>query len=150
MQILKAYDRQRVQKQIVGESLTSQAHKRECDINAIMLKWQKTGTIEHRNTFEGQYGDFSEAPGDYHDAMNQVVAANEMFETLPAKVRRQFGNDPGAFLDFAQDPQNLSAMVDLGLATKRASEASETLSERASAKAPKQEPKTKSEDPSDP
>jgi len=141
MEIRRAYDRTRTQTPIVGESLTSQAHKDECDINRIMLKWAKTGTIEHRNTFEGQYGDFTDAPGDYHEAMTHVVQANEMFESLPATIRRRFGNDPGAFLDFVQDPSNVESMIDMGLATKNAPEVTESLSERAKPKSPPTPPK---------
>ena len=141
MEIRKAYDRTRTQTPIRGESLTSQAHKQECDINRIMQKWAKTGTVEHRNTFEGQYGNFTETPGDYHEAMNQVVQANEMFEGLPSGIRRRFGNDPGAFLDFVQDAKNYDQLIDMGLATKRPESAPDSLSERAMAKAPRTPPK---------
>jgi len=147
MEIRRAYDRIRTQTPIVGESLTSQAHKQECDINRIMLKWAKTGTIEHRNTFDGQYGDFTDSPGDYHEAMNQVVQANEMFEGLPSAIRRRFGNDPGAFLDFVQDAKNVDQMIDMGLATKRPESAPDSLSERAKAKAPPTPPKGEKEAP---
>ena len=142
MEIRRAYDRTRTQTPIKGESLTSQAHKDECDINRIMLKWAKTGTIEHRNTFEGQYGDFSETPGDYHEAMTQVVQANEMFEGLPSQIRRRFGNDPGV-----QDAKNVDQMVDMGLATKRPESAPDSLSERAKPKAPPTPPKGEKEAP---
>lgn len=145
MEIRRAYERTRTQTPIKGESLTSQAHKDECDINRIMLKWAKTGTVEHRNTFEGQYGDFTETPGDYHEAMTQVVQANEMFEGLPSQIRRRFGNDPGAFLDFVQDPKNVDQMIDMGLATERPQSAPDSLSERAKAKAPPTPPKGEKE-----
>jgi len=141
MEIRRAYDRTRTTTLITGESLTSQAHKDECDINRIMLKWAKTGTIEHRNTFQGEYGDFTGSPGDYHEAMTQVVEANEMFESLPSQIRRRFGNDPGAFLDFVQDENNHDQLIDMGLATKRPESAPDSLSERAKAKAPPTPPK---------
>lgn len=99
-----------------GESLTKTEMAPDCDINTIMKKYEKTGILEHRNTYEGQYGDFTETPGDYHEAMNRVIDAREMFETVPAKIRRRFGNDAGAFLDFVSDPQNSDEMVSLGLA----------------------------------
>jgi len=99
-----------------GYSLTDQSMAPECDINKIMLRWQKTGVLEHRNTFEGQYGDFINVPQDYHSAMNQVIEAEEMFSSLPAKLRKRFGNDPGAYLDFVADPENASELVKMGLA----------------------------------
>jgi len=88
----------------------------ECDINTIMKKYEKTGVLEHRNTFEGQYGDFTDAPEDYHASMNAVIEADEMFQTLPAAMRRRFHNDPGAFIDFVGNPENQDELIKLGLA----------------------------------
>jgi hypothetical protein len=39
-----------------------------------------------------------------------------MFMSLPAKIRSRFQNDPGAFLDFVQNPENRDEMIELGLA----------------------------------
>lgn len=102
-----------------GESMTRQEAKDECDINNIMKKFERTGMLDHRNQFQGQYGDYTNVPTDYHSAMNQVVAAEEMFLTVPAKVRAKFGNDPGAFLAFVSDPKNQDEMIELGLATRQ-------------------------------
>lgn len=99
-----------------GASLTHQSMAAETDINNIMRKFEKTGILEHRNTFEGKYGDFTDIPMDYHESMNAVLAANDMFTTLPAKIRRRFGNDPSQFLDFVGDPSNSEEMIRLGLA----------------------------------
>jgi len=99
-----------------GPSLTHQSMKDETDMNRIMEKWAKTGVLEHRNTYEGQYGDFLSAPDDYHSAMNAVLEAQEMFADLPASVRKRFANDPGLFLDFVSDPKNRDEMEELGLA----------------------------------
>lgn len=100
-----------------GVSRTHQSMAEECDINTIMAKYQKTGIIDHRNNFEGQYGDFTDTPQDYHESMNAVIAANDMFETLPSSVRKKFANDAGLFLDFVGDPKNAAEMVQMGLAT---------------------------------
>lgn len=115
MEVRQRFERNRVQFSTTGVSLTHQSMKRECDINAIMSKWQKTGILEHRNNYQGQYGDFTNTPQDYQESMNQVLAAQEMFESLPSSVRRRFGNDPGAFLDFVADPDNLDEMKKMGL-----------------------------------
>lgn len=97
-------------------SLTHQSMSAECDVNLIMARFEKTGILEHRNTFEGQYGDFTELPQDYHESMNAVIAANDMFSTLPATVRKRFANDPGLFLDFVADPNNKTELEKMGLA----------------------------------
>lgn len=115
MEIRKAYDRTRLTFKTVGESMTHQSMAPECDINRIMLKWQKTGVIEHRNEFQGNYGDFSEVPT-YQEAMDKVIRGQEVFMTLPSSVRKQFENDPGQFLEFATNPDNHDQMVEMGLA----------------------------------
>ena len=98
-----------------GDSLAQQQFKEECDVNHIMKKYEKTGILEHRNNYEGRYGDFLSAP-DYHSAMNAICAADEMFMSVPASIRQRFGNDPAAFLEFVQDPENLDEVRELGLA----------------------------------
>lgn len=98
------------------KSMTKQSHKAECDINNIMKRFEKTGIIEHANRFEGNYGDFTQVPDDYQAAVQLVTNAQEMFMTLPAKVRARFDNDPGAFLEFVSDPRNLDEMREMGLA----------------------------------
>ena len=107
--------RERYVTEVTGRSMTKQAHKGECDINNILKKFRDQGVITHRNTFEGNYGDFTEVPLSYHDAMNQVREADEMFQSIPAHVRAEFQNDPGKFLEFVQNPQNAQKMYDLGL-----------------------------------
>lgn len=101
-----------------GVSLTHQSMAKECDINEIMSKWQKTGILEHRNSFEGHYGDFTNLPMDYSASMNAVIEAETMFNTLPSSIRRKFGNDPGSFIDFVADPKNKDQLIEMGLAKK--------------------------------
>lgn len=100
------------------KSLTHQSMAPECDINKIMLKWQKTGVVEHVTEFGGQYGDFTNLPQDYQASMNAVIAAETMFQTLPSSLRKRFDNNPGAFLDFVSDKKNKEELEKLGLAKK--------------------------------
>lgn len=95
-------------------SLTHQSMKDECDINLIMARYQSTGLIEHVNQFEGNYGDFMDAT-DYHSAMNEVLAANDAFASLPSSIRERFSNDPAQFLDFVHDDKNRDEMIKMGL-----------------------------------
>lgn len=99
------------------KSLTHQSFKDECDINNIMSRYAKTGVVTHVNRFQGRYGDFSEI-ADYQTALGIVKNAEEMFLTLPAQIRAEFDNDPGTFIEFAENPANLDRMVQLGLAEK--------------------------------
>ncbi|WP_445772212.1 hypothetical protein [Rheinheimera sp.] len=109
----------RVQHVCTGHSLTKQSFKDECDINNIMARMQATGVVEHLNRYQGTYGDFTDAPTDYQSAIQAVLDARSMFQTVPAKIRAQFGNDPGAFLSFVQDPSNHAELVNMGLALKK-------------------------------
>lgn len=97
-------------------SRTKQSHKQECDINSIVRQFENTGMIEHRREYEGSYAEFEEF--DFHEAMNIVAAATEMFETVPAKIRKRFSNDPAEFLDFVQKPENREQMYEMGLAVR--------------------------------
>ncbi|AXL15146.1 internal scaffolding protein [Microviridae sp.] len=99
-----------------GPSMARQEFKAECDVNNIMKKFERTGAREHLEVFEGRYGDFLDAP-EYQDAMNQILLAQDMFESVPAKIRKDFDNDPSKFLAFAQDPDNIGALRDYGLAS---------------------------------
>lgn len=114
MKVRSPYERERQSFQTTGESLTKQAMKDECDINHIMKKWEKTGVIDHNNTYQGQYGDFTEVPT-YQEAMNKVIQAEEMFMSLPSKIRKRFDNDPGQFIEAVNNPENHDEMVELGL-----------------------------------
>lgn len=143
----KILDRYRPHKRIQLECLDAsraQQHMRdECNINLIMRKFEKTGALDHLNTHNGDYGDYTSYNG-YHDAMNIVSEANEMFASIPSKIREQFKNDPSIFLQFAQDPTNVDQMIDLGLATSIQKEASiESSSKKAASPPPsKEEPAT--------
>lgn len=95
-------------------TLTKQAFKDECDINNIMRKYQTTGLVSHFAKGEPKYGDFSNSV-DYHEAMNQVLAAQDAFMALPSSIRARFSNDPGYLLDFVSDPNNRDEAVRLGL-----------------------------------
>ena len=37
---------------------------------------------------------------------------------MPLEVRKRFNYDPSAFLEFAENPNNLDELVSMGLATK--------------------------------
>jgi len=104
----------RIQKEFNKASLTKQSFRDECNVNTIMAKYEKTGLIDHNAKYQGRYEDVSSAP-ELHEALAIVQAANEAFDSLTAKVRRRFDNDPGEFLKFVQNPANLEEVRSLGL-----------------------------------
>ena len=96
------------------KGLTEQHHKDSCDIHTIMRKYEKTGALEHTAKYGGSYMDFPNSM-QFHECMNIVAEAASMFETVPAKIRAKFGNDPAAFLDFMQDNKNYDEIEEMGL-----------------------------------
>jgi len=111
--------------EIKGESLTKQSFTKECDINNIVKKYQKTGALDHVNKHEGSYGFASS--DDFTASMEIVAKGTTMFEELPSSIRTKFENDPAKFLDFVQDKNNLEEMQELGLANKTINEEIEPI-----------------------
>lgn len=121
-----------------GESLTQQHFLEECDIKTIIKKHDRTGIIQHVARGVAQYGDYSEVH-EYREALDLINSADESFAGLPAEVRKQFNNDAGEFFEFATNPDNAEAMVELGLAPSPAPAATKSGKEaKASEKAPAQ------------
>lgn len=96
---------------------TKQSFKAECDINNILLKYQRTGAIDHVRRFGGEY-DYAHAL-DFKEAMDIVARGNSMFEALPSSLRKRF-QTPEAFLEFVQDEANIEEARKLGLARPKA------------------------------
>jgi phage internal scaffolding protein len=101
-------------------SLAQQHFKEECDINTILQKFSVTGILPEA-PLSPRYGDFS-GIGDYHTALNRVIAAQEEFEGLPAQIRARFDNDPAKLIEFLDDEANRPEAETLGLVEKAAAE----------------------------
>jgi phage internal scaffolding protein len=137
--LIRGYNSPRLRVQSVNNlpSRTDQSAKEECDINNIVDQYMATGLITHLNANSPQYGD---ATGiDFQNSMELILHAQEQFGELPSDVRKYFNNDPGAFLDFAQDPSNHETLVELGLATPRP-ETAQTASPEVSEPPPETSP----------
>lgn len=106
--------RKRLQLNFPDDGLTQQHFQEETDINSIMHKFAKTGLVDHVNSIQGAYGDFTTVQ-DYQLHLDQVMAAQEAFMALPAAMRRRFDNDPSHLLAFLSDPANRDEAVALGL-----------------------------------
>ncbi|CRH92569.1 scaffolding protein [Chlamydia trachomatis] len=85
-------------------SQTLQSFKDDADINCIIARFQNTGVLVDPTvpvSRTPQFGDYSDLPT-YQEAQNVIVAANNAFNALSAKIRERFGNDPAAYFDFVQ------------------------------------------------
>lgn len=96
-------------------SRTKQADKDQTDIHKILDRYNRTGLVDHVAKGVAQYGDFTNV-NEYQEALNITLRAQQSFAGLPAKVRAKFGNDPGAFFEFATNPENHEKLVEMGLA----------------------------------
>lgn len=97
-------------------SLAQQHMAEECDINYIVERFGVTGQFPVAPSHTPTYGDFT-GIGDYRQALDAVMAADEAFMALPAKIRERFDNDPALFVDFcsSNDPADRSEAMELGL-----------------------------------
>ena len=104
-------------------SLAQQHFKEECDINTILQKFNITGLLPEQ-PLSPRYGDFT-GIGDYHTAMNRVLAVQDEFEALPAQIRARFDNDPAQLIEFMENSENRPEAEELGLVEKATAEAVE-------------------------
>lgn len=95
-----------------SRSQAKQAFKDECDINRIVTRMAKTGMVSHLSRFEGRYGDFTDYP-DLLEASRRLARGKEIFDHLPIEIKREFGNDPGSFFTFVNDPENADRLKDV-------------------------------------
>lgn len=102
-----------------GPSLTVQSEAASCDIRNIMARYERTGMVDHINSFEGRYEDYRDFPESYQDALNTVMAGQESFSELPARIRDAFANDPYLFFQAVHDPAQQDRLIQLGVFTKR-------------------------------
>lgn len=119
---------------------TVQTEKDRCDVNRIMRRFEQTGMVEHRNRYEGQYMDLTVIPDDFHGALEAIDKAREAFLELPAAVRNDFGNDPGEFLEFVSDPENVDEMREMGLLPPAEPKEAPQAPTEEGAKAPESQP----------
>lgn len=104
------------------KGVTKQSDAKDCDINAIFRRFEKTGQLPDLIVREPRYGDFSNVP-DYQEALQIVRTAEEQFANLDAGVRNRFDNDPAKFLAFATDDKNVDELERMGLLKPEAVEA---------------------------
>lgn len=96
-----------------GPGRTKQAFKDSTDINKILRKAQKVGSLSHLQRHGAMYGDFSEMPTDPLEAKQTLERGEAIFKDLPSEVRKDFQHDPLRFFAFVNDPQNAGKLEEL-------------------------------------
>lgn len=86
---------------------TKQAFKDDCDVNRILQKAQKVGSLSHLQKHGAFYGDFANAPKDLFEAREMLDRGEAIFKDLPAEIRNEFENDALKFFGAMNDPANV-------------------------------------------
>jgi len=100
-----------IQIQEYKDGRTKQSFKDSTDIQKIMARFDKSGTISHLNKFEGVYADFSDF--DFHEQTTMLARGNEIFAQLPAEIRREFSQSPAKFFEYVNIPGNIEKLPGL-------------------------------------
>lgn len=103
----------RVRKEPGGPSLTQQHFKDECDINSIMDRYIRTGTVP-TNKGQPKYGDFTTVE-DFATSKLRIAEAEQDFQDLHSSIRAKFGNKFENLVHFLEDPKNRPEAEKLGI-----------------------------------
>lgn len=74
-----------------------QSHKDSCDINLILKRYAR-GDVSALQKRQGMFGDFTDAPSSYAEALNSMIVAEQYFNSLPLETRAQFDHNFHRFL----------------------------------------------------
>jgi hypothetical protein len=94
-----------IQEKDYSDGRTSQAFKDDTDINKLLVRPTREGTLSHIEAHGGHYGDFTDYP-DLMEAHDRLQRGQAIFDQLPAETKREFQNSPQRFFAFVNDPQN--------------------------------------------
>lgn len=101
-----------IEELVYDDGRTKQSFKDSTDINKILKKAQKTGSLSHVQKYDSAvYGEFQGY--DLLEAHGMVTRAQEIFDDLPSEIRNEFGNDAFKFAGFASDPENIDRLQKL-------------------------------------
>ena len=92
-----------------------QSHKEEVDINNIVKRHAGQMELIAGVAALQQFTFDDVTSNDFQENMNAILQAKETFEKVPSEIRKRFGNDPAAFMDFVHDPNNNDALIQMGL-----------------------------------
>lgn len=92
------------------DGMTKQGFKDETDINRLLEKAHAGDSLSHLVRYGATYGDFSDID-DLLSAHARLERATEIFEELPAELKREFHQSPQEFYTFVNDPANKSDLA---------------------------------------
>lgn len=86
-----------------------QSHKDSVDIYTILKRYE-AGDQAVLSRVQGMYGDFTQFPSTYAEALNAMTAAETYFNSLPVETRAKFGHSFQQFLASMDKPEFLDNM----------------------------------------
>ena len=95
-----------------SDGRTKQGFKDETDINVILKKAQRKGTLSHLERHGAHYADYSDVP-DLLTAHARIQAGQAVFDELPSELRSEFGNSQFAFFEFVNKTENAGKLHEL-------------------------------------
>jgi len=104
MQVNRKKGEDRLLQPTYNDGRVKQSFKDETDINKILKRAQKTGTISHLAKHQAKYGDFADF--DFFGNMQMIAKGREIFDDLPSEIRSEFHQSQTEFFDYVNDPEN--------------------------------------------
>ena len=86
-----------------------QSHKESTDIHVLLDRYQR-GDESVLSRRQGLYGDFTQMPNTYAEALNAMISAENYFNGLPVETRAKFGHSFQQFLASMDKPGFMEAM----------------------------------------
>ena len=102
-----------------------QSHKDSVDIHKILERFEN-GDVSALNKYQGYYADITDAPKSFADALNSVIKAKDLFNSLPLEVRAKFDHSPEQFIAALGTQKFIDAV---GIKSPTLPDSSEKLSE---------------------
>lgn len=90
-----------------------QSHAGSVDIHEILRRFAQ-GDVGALERVQGAYGDFTQMPTTFAEALNTMLAAEQYFLGLPVETRAKFGHDFHQFVASFDSPESLAALGLLG------------------------------------
>lgn len=86
-----------------------QSFAESTDIHAILRRYQN-GEVDVLEKVQGFYGDITEMPRTYAEALQRIADSEKVFMSLPVEIRAKFGHSFSEFLAASQDADFLDRM----------------------------------------
>ena len=86
-----------------------QSFAESTDIHSILKRYQN-GEVDVLEKVQGFYGDITEMPKTYAEALQRIADSEKVFMSLPVDVRAKFGHSFSQFLAASQEPDFLDRL----------------------------------------